>query len=80
MYFAQRSWESYQGDDDVPGYVLKLVGEDDLKIMTQLINNIYTTGEWLKDLIEEIIALKKNQKLQNAATTTQSASSHIWQI
>jgi len=27
--------------DDVPGVVLKLLGEDGLRIMTQLINNIY---------------------------------------
>jgi hypothetical protein len=29
------------GDDDVPGDVLKLLGEDGLKLMTQLINSIY---------------------------------------
>jgi hypothetical protein len=28
------------GDDDVPGDVLKLLGEDGLKLMTQLINSI----------------------------------------
>jgi hypothetical protein len=28
------------GDDDVPGDVLKLLGGDGLRIMTQLINNI----------------------------------------
>jgi hypothetical protein len=28
------------GDDDVPGDVLKLLEEDGLRIMTQLINNI----------------------------------------
>jgi hypothetical protein len=34
------------GDDDVPGDVLKLLGEDGLKLMTQLINNsMYVTGE-----------------------------------
>ena len=27
-----------RGDVDVPGYVLKLLGKDGLKIMTQLIN------------------------------------------
>jgi hypothetical protein len=31
--------------NDIPGDVLKLLGEDDLKIMTQLINNRYETGE-----------------------------------
>jgi len=33
------------GDDDVPGDVLKLLGEGCLKIMTKLINTIYETGE-----------------------------------
>ena len=34
-------------DDDVPGDVLKLLGEGDLKILTKLINTIrvYETGE-----------------------------------
>jgi hypothetical protein len=34
------------GDDDVPGDVLKLLGESGLKIMSKLINTIYETGEW----------------------------------
>ena len=29
----------------MPGDVLKLLGEDDLRLMTQLMNNIYETGE-----------------------------------
>jgi hypothetical protein len=33
------------GDDDVPGYELKLLEEGGLLIMNQLINNIYETGE-----------------------------------
>ena len=33
------------GDDDVCVDVLKLLGEDNLEIMTQLNNNIYETGE-----------------------------------
>jgi hypothetical protein len=39
------------GDDDVPWDVLKLLGEDGLKLTTQLINNIYVTGEWQRDFI-----------------------------
>jgi hypothetical protein len=31
------------GDGDVPGVVLKLLGVGGLKLMTQLINNIYET-------------------------------------
>jgi hypothetical protein len=48
------------GDGDVPGDVLKLLGECGLKIMTKLINNIFGTGEWPKDFTEvTMIALKK---------------------
>ena len=48
------------GDDDVPGDVLKLLGEGGLKILTKLINTIYETGEWPKDFTEDtMIALKK---------------------
>ena len=48
------------GDDDVPGDVLKLLGEVCLKILTKLISTIYETGEWPKDYTEvTIIALKK---------------------
>jgi hypothetical protein len=47
------------GDDDVPGDVLKLLGEDGLRLMTQLINSMYVTGEWRRDFIEvTMIALK----------------------
>jgi hypothetical protein len=35
-----------RGDDDVPGNVLKLLGEVGLKIITKLINTIYETAEW----------------------------------
>jgi hypothetical protein len=34
------------GDENVPGAVLTLVGEDGLRIVTTLIKNIYETGEW----------------------------------
>ena len=48
------------GDDDVPGDLLKVLGEGGLKIMTKLINTIYETGEWPKDFTEvTMIALKK---------------------
>jgi hypothetical protein len=32
---------SVTGEDAVPGYVQKLLGEDGLSIMTQLINSMY---------------------------------------
>jgi hypothetical protein len=38
------------GDDDVLEDILKLVGEDGLSILTKLINKLYETGEWPKDL------------------------------
>jgi hypothetical protein len=66
------------GDDDIPGDVLKLLGEVGLKITMKLINTIYETGDWPKDFTEVMmIALRK--KPQNVATTAQSALSHIQQ-
>jgi hypothetical protein len=51
------------GDDDVPGDVLNVLGEGVLKIMMKLINTIYETGEWPKDVTEvKMIALKKKQQ------------------
>ena len=40
------------GDDDAPGDVLKLLGEDGLRLMTWLINNMSDTGEWPSDFSE----------------------------
>jgi hypothetical protein len=46
--------------DDVPGDVLKVLGEGGLKTLAKLINTIYETGEWPKDFTEvTMIALKK---------------------
>ena len=46
------------GDDDVPGDVLKMLGEGGLKILTKLFHIIYETGEWPKDFTEvTVIAL-----------------------
>jgi hypothetical protein len=39
-------------EDDVPADALKLLGEDGLRLITHKINNIYETGEWLKDFTE----------------------------
>ena len=66
------------GDDDVPGDVHKLLGEGGLKILTKLTNTIYETGEWPKDFTE-VTMIRKRHKLQNAATTAQSALLHIQQ-
>jgi hypothetical protein len=68
------------GDDDVPGDVLKLLGGGGLKILTKLINTIYEPGEWTKDFTEvTMTALKRRNKLQNAATIAQSPLLHIQQ-
>jgi hypothetical protein len=51
------------GDDHVPGDVLKLFGEDGLRLMTQLINSMCVTGGWPRDFTEvTMIALKKKPK------------------
>jgi hypothetical protein len=51
------------GDDDVSGDVLKFLGEGGLRLMTQLINSMYVTGEWPRDFIEvTMTVLKKKPK------------------
>ena len=56
------------GDDDVPGDVLKLLGEGGLKILTKLINTLYETGEWPKDFTEvTMIALKKETQARKCS-------------
>jgi len=51
------------GDDYVPGYVLKLLGEDGFRIATHLINNMYENGESPKDFTEvTMTALNKKPK------------------
>jgi hypothetical protein len=55
--------EMAAGDGDVLGDVLRFLGEDGLKLMTQLISSIYVIGEWLRDFSEvTMIALKKKPK------------------
>jgi hypothetical protein len=60
------------GYDDVPGDVLKLLGKDDLRILTHLINNTHESGEWPKKFTKDSMTA-----LQNAVTIAHSASSHI---
>jgi len=71
-----------KGDDDVPGDVLKLLGEGGLKIMTKLINNIYETGELPKDFTEvTMIALKKKPQATKCSNHhTLSLIAHTAQI
>ena len=55
-------------EGDVPGDVIKLLGECGLKIMTKLIKATYETGEWPKDFIEvTIIVLKKNTQVSKCS-------------
>jgi hypothetical protein len=71
------------GDDDVPGDVLELLGEDGLIIMTQQINSMCDTGEWPKDfsevnndcLKEEARSYKMQRPLHNHPHRTYSKDS-----
>jgi hypothetical protein len=57
------------GDNDIPGDVPKLLGEDGLKLMTQRINITYVTGEWpVISLKLQCLPYRRSPKLQNAAT------------
>ena len=40
------------GDDDIPGDVLKLLGEGGLKMLKKLSNTICNSGEWPQDFTE----------------------------
>ena len=50
------------GYDDIPGDVLKLLGEVGLKILTKLSNIIYNTGEWPQDFIGYNDCVKEEDK------------------
>jgi hypothetical protein len=51
------------GDNNVPVEALKLLGDDGLNLLTQLVHNIYESGEWPKDFTEvTMVALKKKPK------------------
>jgi hypothetical protein len=68
------------GDDDVPGDVLKLLGEGTLKIMTKLINTIYETGEWPQDFTAvTMITLKKKTQATKPHDQRKSALSQTQQ-
>jgi len=70
------------GDADVPGDVLKLLGEGGLKILTKLISTIYETGEWPKDFTEVtmIVLKKKTQATKCNDHCTVSLIAHTAQI
>jgi len=59
------------GRDDMPGDVLKMLGEDGLRIMKQLISNVLETGEWPKNFTEvTMIALNKPAATQGSDDST----------
>jgi len=70
------------GDDDVPGDVLKILGEGGLKILTKLINTIYENGEWPKDFTEVTMTTlkKKTQDTKCSDHHTVSLISHTAKI
>jgi hypothetical protein len=70
------------GDEGVLGDVLKVLGEDGFRLMTQLLNIIYETGEWSKDCVEvTMIALKKKpEPLKCSNHHTICLSAHIAKI
>ena len=69
------------GGDDVPADVLKLLGDDGLKIMTKLISTIYETGEWPKDFMGVIvIALMKPQATKFKENHTVSLIAHTAKV
>jgi hypothetical protein len=49
-------------DDDVRVGVKKVLGEDALRILAQLINNIYETREWPMDFSEVTTDLKNKPR------------------
>jgi hypothetical protein len=68
--------------DNVPGYVCSLLGEDGLRLMAQLINNIYTTEQWQKECNEVTITALKGKhratkciKHHTVTTTAHAAES-----
>ena len=53
------------GHDDLPVDVLKQLGEDGLRIMAQMISNIFETVKWPKNFTEvTMIVLKKPEATQ----------------
>ena len=63
------------GDEDVPGDVL--LGEDCLRVMTQLINRIYETGEWPTDFTEDTILTPWSRGLLEKLTDFQLVKKFI---
>jgi hypothetical protein len=69
-----RDKKATRGDEDVPAEALKLLGDDGLSIMTQLINNIYKSGEWPKDFIEVTMTASKKRPKARKCTDHRTIS------
>ena len=51
------------GDDNISVDLLKELGDNELKIMTALVNRIYISGDWPKDFLDvTMITLRKKNK------------------
>jgi hypothetical protein len=70
------------GDDDEPVEALILLGDDGLNLLTQLINNIYVSGEWPKDFTEvTMVALKEKPKARKCTDhRTISLLAHVAKV
>jgi len=65
------------GRDDMPGDILKMLGEDGFRIMTQLLSNMFETGGWPKNFTEvTMIASKKPAATQGSDDSTISLIAH----
>jgi hypothetical protein len=50
VFGTMEMWDKKStGNDDVPGVVLKLLGEDCLRLTTQVFNDVHETAERYKD-------------------------------
>jgi seryl-tRNA synthetase len=68
--------------DNIPGDVFRFLGEDGLRLMAQLINNIYTTEQWQKGFKEVTMTTLKGKhkatkciKYHTVTPTTHAAKS-----
>jgi hypothetical protein len=68
-------------DDNIYGDVLRILGEDGLR-MTQLINNMHETGEWPKDFTEvgAVVLKKKPQAAKCMNHRTFILTEHTVQV
>jgi hypothetical protein len=66
--------EKATGDENVPGDVCNMLGEDGLGILAQLIKNMYETGQWPKNFTKVRMTAFK------VATKSKIAQPASWNI